>query len=143
MMTYLSAHSSVRTWHKNFTGSLRRLRDDKRGSIVVEFAAVSPVLILMLMGIIQFGAVIFVFNNMTNVARDTSRRAATGEFTELQAEAFAAGILVDWGIDYNVDVTVPDPDDSTARDVVTVITAPMEDAAVMDALGLLTGRTRT
>ncbi|MCZ6606035.1 MAG: pilus assembly protein TadG-related protein [Alphaproteobacteria bacterium] len=44
-MTYLSEHFSIRAWHKNFSGNLRRLRDDKRGGVLVYTALLMPVLL--------------------------------------------------------------------------------------------------
>ena len=111
------------------------------GATAIEFALVAPIFIFILMGIMEFGAALFIQNNMVNVARDASRRAATGEFTALQAETFAAGALVDWGIDYTIDVTVPDGTNPADQSVVASITAPMNQATIIDFLGLMAGRT--
>ena len=83
----------------------------------------------------------FIQNNMMNVARDTSRRAATGDLTEAQAEAFGLNQLVNWNISYTVDVTLADPTDPTAWNVVASVSAPLADAAMFDYLGILAGRT--
>ena len=83
----------------------------------------------------------FIQNNMMNVARDTSRRAATGDLSETQAEAFALNQLVNWNISYTVDVTLPNPADPNAWDVTASVSAPMADAALFDYLGILAGRT--
>ncbi len=121
----------------------RKVMACQDGTILVEFALVAPILIVIVMTIVGFGSSLFIHNNMVNVARDASRRAATGEFTTSQAESFARGALVDWGISYSVNVTVPDPNDDAARDVVAVISAPFSQAAIVDILGLLGGRTLT
>ena len=124
-------------------GRLIRCAQCESGASLVEFALSAPALLMLLFGIIQFGAAMFVLSDMSNVARDASRRAATGEMTENQAETFAQNQLVNWGISYAVAVTVPDPDDDAARDVLTVITAPLADAIIVDYLGLLGGLTLT
>ena len=126
-------------WRKSSRRSVSSLFRHQDGGIVVEFALVAPILILVMTGIIQFGAAMFILNNMENVARDASRRAATGEFSAAQAETYAAGTLVDWGINYNISVTI----DTTTRDVVAVISAPLNEAAIIDYLGILSGRTIT
>lgn len=111
------------------------------GSMAIEFALVAPIFILILTGIMEFGAALFIQNNMVNVARDASRRAATGELTATEAETFAENALVNWGISYTVDVTVPDGSNAADRNVVASITAPMNQASIIDFLGLLEGRT--
>ena len=111
------------------------------GVAALEFALVAPIFIFLFIGIVEMGAVMFIQNNMVNVTRDASRRTATGEFTTAQAEIFAADTLVDWGISYEIEVTVPDIGDPTDLSVVASITAPMNEAAIIDFLGLLEGRT--
>lgn len=115
---------------------LRRLAGDERGVTAVELAFVLPVLVLMLSGIIQFGALMFLQNHMTNVARDTARRLAVGELTKTEAETTAQDSLVNWGISYTVVVTEPDPSDPNDKDIVVDISAPMREAAIVDVLGL-------
>ncbi len=131
----------------NKHGSYNKITDRKnfknceKGAIAVEFALITPVFIMILLGFIQFGAVMFIQNNMMNVARDTSRRAATGDLSKTQAEAFALNQLVNWNISYTVAVTLPNPADPNAWDVTASVSAPMADAALFDYLGILAGRT--
>lgn len=110
------------------------------GVAALEFALVAPIFIFLFLGTVEIGAILFIQNNMVNVARDASRRTATGEFTTAQAETFAADTLVDWGISYEIEVTVPDISDPTDLSVVASITAPMNEASIIDFLGLLKGR---
>ena len=58
---------------RNFkpSGEFRR-----RGAAAVEMAVVAPVLILLLGGIIQFGGLFFLHNNMVNAAREAARALA-------------------------------------------------------------------
>ena len=115
---------------------LRRLLDCRRGASALEFALTTPIVMFMLSGIIQFGAMMFLQNNMTNVARDVARRVAVGELNQTQGEAAARSALIDWGINYAVTVTLPDPMDPSDVDVVVNISAPMSEAAPVDLLGL-------
>lgn len=115
---------------------LRRLGRDERGVSAVELAFILPVLVLMLSGIIQFGALMFLQNHITNVARDTARRVAVGELTKAEAEQSALDALIDWGITYTVVVSEPDPSDPADKDVVVDITAPMAEATLVDVLGI-------
>ena len=41
----------------------------RRGAVAVEMAVVAPVLFLIFGGIVQFGALFFLHNNMVNAAR--------------------------------------------------------------------------
>lgn len=111
----------------------------EKGGTAVEFAFLMPVFLLLLSGIVQFGLVMFVQNNMSHVARDTSRRLAVGELTAAEAQTTAQGSLVNWGIDYTVQVVEPDPSDPDDRDVTVFISAPLEQAALFDILGILGG----
>lgn len=124
---------------KLVAGRLVRLADCETGSTAVEFAFVIPVFLLFLIGIFQFGMVIFLQNNMAHVARDVSRRLAVGDLTATEAVAAAEGTLINWGIDYSVQVVEPNPSDPTDKDVTVSITAPMEQAAMFDILGILEG----
>jgi TadE-like protein len=61
-------------------GSSCRERERERGLAIVEFVLVVPVLLLLLVGIIDFG---FLFNDTISVrqsARDGGRQAAVGKF---------------------------------------------------------------
>ena len=120
---------------------LGRLWRENGGVAAVEFAFVLPVLVILLAGMIQFGLVLFTQHNMGEVTRETARRVAVGALTQTQAVQFAEDQLVGLSTTFDIDVTVPDPSDPTDTDVEVVITAPMEDVAVIDILGILEGRT--
>jgi Flp pilus assembly pilin Flp len=124
---YRSARSEAR--------ASRYFGRDERGSTAIEFAFVLPVFLFMVAGIVQFGAIFFLQNNMSSVAQDTSRRVAVGELTPPEAETYAQGKLVNWGVSYNVDVTEP------GGDVVVDISAPLSEAALIDLHGFFDGAT--
>ncbi|MFQ5773022.1 MAG: TadE/TadG family type IV pilus assembly protein [Kiloniellaceae bacterium] len=122
--------------HLTRAAALRGCWRDDRGVTAVELAFVLPVLLLLLSGIIQFGALMFLQNHMTNIARETARRVAVGELTTAAAVQSAQTSLINWGISYGVVVTEPDPLDPNDTDVVVDITAPMSQAALVDVLGI-------
>jgi Flp pilus assembly protein TadG len=99
----------------------------------IEFAIAIPFVLLLLAGIIQFGFVLFLQSHVANVARETARHVAVGEFDQTEAEQFAQDRLLNWGVTYTVAVTIPDPGDT---DVVVQISLPMSQAALIDLLGL-------
>ena len=119
-------------------GLIRRLRSsrfyrDRGGVSAVEFALVTPILVLMIAGILDGGALFYLQNNMATVARDTVRRLSVGELSNTpDAQAFASAHILNWGATFTVNVTEPDPDDPNDTDYVVEITVPIDDAALMD-----------
>ena len=115
----------------------RRLADlrarSERGVAAVEFALMLPVLLLLLGGIMEFGSIYYVKNNMATVARDVARRLATGELTQAQAEQEVVGQLVAWNLTLTITVTMPvDP----AKDYIVLIQTPLASAGVLDLASL-------
>lgn len=79
-----------------------RRRDNERGAAAVEFALVLPVLILLLFGIIEFGAAYNAQILVTNAAREAARTmAVTG--VESDAIAAADAALEPIGLDVTAD----------------------------------------
>ncbi len=116
---------SRRSWLRDWK------RRGKSGAAAVEFAIVLPIFLVMLFGIIQFGAVLFLHNNMVNAARETARRMSVAELTAAQAPAFAQTYLAGWNVAFNVLATEPAPG-TINGDVFVQITAPASDAALIN-----------
>lgn len=55
---------------------VRKLIDSRKGQALVEMALVLPILILILMGIIEFGRVLNAYLIITNASREGARYAA-------------------------------------------------------------------
>jgi Flp pilus assembly protein TadG len=55
---------------------LRRLVSSERGTAVVEFALVAPLLFLLVFGIIEFGRILNAYNDLTQLAGQGARAAA-------------------------------------------------------------------
>ncbi len=108
---------------------------DRDGAAAVEFAFIVPILLLLFSGIVQFGAIMFLENHMTNVARETTRRVAVGELNETDAESSAQQALVNWGVTYDVSVATIDVGGGN-QDITVTISLPMAEAALMDVLGV-------
>lgn len=113
----------------------RRLWRDEQGVAALEFAFLLPVFLMMLTGVVQFGAIFFLQNNMAAIAQDTSRRVAVGELTAAEGETYAEGALVNWGVAFSVDITEP------GTDILVDISAPLADAALIDLHGFFDGGT--
>ena len=68
-------------------------RSNERGQSLVETALVLPILLLILMGIFDFGRAVFAFNAVSNAAREAARVAIVNQnTTEVVAEGKRAAI---------------------------------------------------
>ena len=115
-------------------------------------ALVVPMLILVFSGIIQFGVIFFLHNNMVNAARHATRGLSVKEVTvggsascsgapAGSAEELACNHLSGWAsTTFTLAVcnpTVPGPHcDAGSSDVAVEITVPLSEASLWDALGL-------
>lgn len=103
---------------------------DRSGASAIEMAFSLPILLMVLTGIIQFGAMFFLQNHMGDIARDTARRVSVGQISAGQATTYAEGELMNWNATFTVDVQELD-------DEVTVdISVPLAEASLVDILGL-------
>jgi len=59
----------------------RSCRRNRRGAAAVEFAVVSPVLFLLIFGMIEFGRMVMVQQIITNAAREGARKAVVDDST--------------------------------------------------------------
>jgi Flp pilus assembly protein TadG len=57
-------------------GLVRAIRRDQRGTAVVEFALIAPLLFMILFGIIDFGRALNYYNQLTQLAGQGARAAA-------------------------------------------------------------------
>jgi Flp pilus assembly protein TadG len=57
----------------------RALRRDQRGTAVVEFALVAPILFLLVFGILDFGRALNYYNQLTQLAGQGARAAAVNQ----------------------------------------------------------------
>ena len=88
-----------------FARSLR----DTRGAEIVEFALVTPVLLVVLAGIVDMG---FMFNSyevITNAAREGARLAAVPGWTDTAVKTRVNAYIAAAGLNTNTVVTTVDP----------------------------------
>jgi Flp pilus assembly protein TadG len=71
---------------------IRRLRRDSRGQALLEFALILPVLLLLVLGIVEFGRAWNLAQMMSDVAREGTRRAVIADqfATEQSVKDFMA-----------------------------------------------------
>lgn len=106
---------------------------DERGQAMLEMALVLPLLLLILLGIVDFGRVLLIQQTVTEAARDAARYASIGDTDAEVAQAIADDTRtldhVTWSIS-------PDPWVSGSPVTVTVEdTVSMIDPLLMTFLG--------
>ena len=76
----------------------RRTRAPRRahgGQALIEFALVLPLILLILMGVVDFGRAIFAFNEVANAAREGGRTGIVNQtLTDIRARAAAQAIAL-------------------------------------------------
>jgi Flp pilus assembly protein TadG len=83
------------------------MRTDVRGQALVETALVLPILLIVLLGIFDFGRAIYAYNTIANAAREAARLAIVDQNSTAviaMAKDSAIGLPPD-----TVDVTFPGP----------------------------------
>lgn len=110
-----------------------RVDHEKHGLATVELAIVLPVLLLLILGGIEYGLQIQTDHVMTEAAREAARQMAVRGGTAADAKALALDRLS--GIHANFTVTVTGP--NASRDVTVHISVPRTDVS----MGWLTGGT--
>ena len=73
----------------------RRSQRVRPGAAAVEFALVAPLLVMLVLGMIEFGRMMMVEQILTNAAREGARKAVLPGVTKTQAESAVPGLDVD------------------------------------------------
>ncbi len=145
---------------RNTRNLIRSGEPRRRGTAAVEMAIMTPLLIVIFGGIISFGLLFFLHNNMINAAREAARRLAVGEVTvggttdcstsppAGSAEELACGQLSAWSsLNFTLAVcspAAPGPNcDPSSNDVAVEITLPLSEGVLMDVLNLFSTGTIT
>ena len=118
----------------------KRLADRvRRGAAVVELAIVSPVLLAMLFGIIEFGWLFTVQHTMVNASREGARVGILQGVTVAEIEATTRAFLEPMGLNDSVMVTITEA--TVADPFVTVqVTVPREEVSLVgDFFGFVGG----
>ena len=82
-------------WYMNWVKSMRKLRI-ANGQGMVEFALVLPILLLVMLGIIEFGRLLFTYSMISAASREGARYAAAAgrvPSTGTQRHSDCAGII--------------------------------------------------
>ena len=108
------------------------------GAALVEFTVLMPVFFLILFGIIEFGMIFFLRNNMVNAAREAARSISVQGGTSATAKTIACNYLAGTGQQFSITFTDSCPG---AQDVTVQITVPTDKASFFNYLGMFTGGT--
>jgi len=105
---------------------------DIGGGVAIEFAILTPVVLMILFAIIQYGNILYVRQMMTQAAEEAARSYAYDSTTAVNAAAIANNRLSSTGLTYAITVTEPDASETNVR---VMITTPMNAAALVNVLG--------
>lgn len=135
---------------------LRRWCADERGAAIVEFAIVVPILLVLVMGIIDFGRMLAVAASLSAAVRDGARMAAassdltnTAQVTAVKTRVKSAfdpfgGAAIGASGGGTVSVTAPDASGNVAVSVTGYEYAPITPIAALIGMGTVTfSRTAT
>lgn len=108
---------------------------DEDGGALVEFSLLAPLFFLILYGIIEFGSIFWVQNNMVNAARETARTVAVQGLT---TSASLKSNVCPWlqGRNYTVQYIDQCP---TQPDILATVTTDAVGASVFNYMGLFGG----
>ena len=118
---------------------IRRPWAARDGAIAIEFALVFPVILLVVIGVIEFGNILHTKQLMTYAARESARSYAVGAKDASQSRQLAFELLQAQEDTTLFTVTVTEPTD-TNGDVIVNIKIPLAAAALINLLDpVLTG----
>ncbi|MFP6692033.1 MAG: TadE/TadG family type IV pilus assembly protein [Pirellulales bacterium] len=124
-----------------------RGRRERRGAAAVELAVVSPLLVLILLGIVQFGCIFFTRQTMVHAAREGIRHIAVEGATEAEGTQVTQDYLDVFGINGAI-ITAQNAykgngNSAAARQVTLQVALPAENASILgDVLGLFSSESR-
>ena len=125
----------VRSGSNDQTRSRSRNPKRRSGAAVIEMALVLPMLLLLSLGIIEFGSVFFLRSNMLFAASEAARSYAIGDVDSNGAYQMTQDRLANFNVNFQITVS---PDNSADRDCWIEVTVPMSEASVGDPLRIFT-----
>ena len=99
---------------------------------MVEMAVVAPILLTMIFGMIEFGWVFMVKENLTNATREACRLAVIKDSTESEVRARFEDAAKPTGIEFTTEMLIIDPATDVNNKVVTVtVDVPYSEASLI------------
>ncbi len=116
----------------------KRKAGNESGAAAVEFAMVVPLLLTLVLGTMEAGMLFQLKNSMTFHTRAITREVALGSLDGSNAPAELTSRLAGYAqLNYNVSVTVPDPNDPNDTDVVVTVSVAQTDLEAYAITGVL------
>jgi Flp pilus assembly protein TadG len=135
---------SARPRPRRASGSTRH--PERRAAAAVEFAVVAPVLFLIILGMIEFGRVMMVEQEMTNAAREGCRtgvlQGSTASDVRNVVSDYLSGARVPLADPANQVVVSPDPSGATAGASISVtVRIPFDSVSWLPVSLFMEGKT--
>jgi Flp pilus assembly protein TadG len=104
-------------------------RRDTAGATAIEFAIVSPILIALVMGAVEFSLILFTYTSAGAAARDVARRVATSRLAASSATSAINAQMPPW-VQSSTSVTVNQtaPSDPSTNQISVVVSFPARNA---------------
>nr|WP_166175653.1 TadE/TadG family type IV pilus assembly protein [Altererythrobacter segetis] len=124
---------------------IRRLKQDRRGAAIVEFAILAPTLFAMIFGVVQVGIQMWCYNSLRSIAADAGRYTMVeyqkqNEITTDQIASKALAIAVNAPYEFDTNrLTYPDvqnPASDIAGMTKFTITMVYDPISVLDFIGV-------
>ena len=128
--------------------TVRRSRRPRRGQALVEFALVVPILLLLLLGILDFGRAVYASHTIGNAAREAARLAIVdqnAEAVESRGEEHAVALDITVAATYwkptpNADPTANAPCSPVIKECIAVVTVQTLYQAATPVIGGIVGQ---
>jgi Flp pilus assembly protein TadG len=118
-----------------YASAFKKLRRDRGGSAVSEFALVLPLLTLLLFGIVEFGTVTYSYSAMQFGASRAARSFAVNTLDEAGALAQAKAVLPAWARDkVTLSTSQSNPSDPNSNVIRVTLEVNASDVSVMSFL---------
>ncbi len=115
--------ASTNTHARRRPGILDRLRRNRAGAVAAEFAMVSPVLLGLMFGTVEYGLILYSYSSMQTAARDVTRQVAVNTLAIGGASAEIKSRLPTWmRNDAVISVTQTTPANAATNVYTTTVT---------------------
>ena len=69
---------------------------NRSGASAIEFAMIAPIIVLLMMGVIEFGLILFTYASAQNTTRNVVRMLATNQISTTEAQSDCLNGLPTW-----------------------------------------------
>ena len=108
---------------------------DTRGSIAVEFALILPVFLLLMLGGLELGFVLYTGSSIQNAARNAVRQLALGTLDRDDLKASIDAAIPSWAVDaYTFSISDSDPGDKSKNEITVLLAVDAAQAAPIQFL---------